>query len=65
MSTTNEDLRKEIEELKQRVTSLELDISLLKTIRVAETYYPVNQPWVAPSPVGPTWISSTIYSVKA
>ncbi len=66
MSTTNEELKAEIEELKERVASLELDIALLKTIRVTETYYPVNQPWVAPhTPYQPTWMQPTVFSVKA
>lgn len=60
---TNEDLQKEVDELKERVTSLELDIALLKSIRVAETVYPVN-PWV-PQPVSPTWFQPTVFSVKA
>lgn len=64
MSTTNEDLQKEIDDLKERVTSLELDIALLKSIRVAETVYPVNQPWVAPYQQ-PAWFTPTVFSVKA
>jgi hypothetical protein len=63
MSTTNEELLEEIEDLKRRITSLELDISLLKSIRVAETYYPVN-PWV-PSYPTPNWVTPTVFSVKA
>lgn len=54
MSTTNEELEREVQSLKTRIENLELDIQLLKISRVQEPCYPV-QPWVTPVVPVPYW----------
>lgn len=49
---TNEELEAEIDKLRERIETLELDITLLKVFKVTESYpkYPDYLPWTHPSP---------------
>jgi hypothetical protein len=58
---TNEEITAEISALKERIENLELDIALMKTIKVSEQAH--YQPWVTPNrahtPV-PHWHGPTV-----
>ena len=56
--TTNEELQEEIDKLKKRIESLELDVTFIKVTRIGEQFpvpYVPYQPWVAPSSPYPVW----------
>jgi hypothetical protein len=67
MSTTNA-LEKEIGALRERIESLELDIALLKAIRVQDSLpqpYVPYQPWVSPAVPPAYWTPPVVtYCIK-
>jgi hypothetical protein len=50
---TNDELELELDKLRERIETLELDIALMKTIKISEPRYPDNAFWVQPS--APYW----------
>lgn len=58
---TNEELELELDRLRERIETLELDIALMKTIRISEPRYPDSAFWVQPQPVPmPYWHGPTV-----